>query len=439
MILTLDLGTTRTKAAVWGDEGDVLGAGDATLTTQHPGPGRAEQDAAQWWPSVVSACAAARNAAGRGAFASVEAVGFAAARQTFVPVTAGGEPLGPALLWSDQRGGGTVTGKLEWLRAHEPARVAAARWALAPRDLVVWRLTGVVATDTTLASAGGIAGPCALQPVAVEPLAVVGPVLPGPAEELGLPPSTPVVIGAGDRPCEVLATAASDGRPMVSWGTTANVSFPVVSAVASPHLLLTRGALGGWLLEGGLAAAGSLLAWVSGLTGVGVEALASAAAASPPGARGVTCLPWLGGARAPWWSPSATAGFLGLGPSHGPGDLARAAFEAVAFDIARCIELAGVAPSGLALAGGATLSPWAEIVTAVAGVPGAVRASREAASVGALLLVARALGRPADVEAVNPVTGVVCPSPSDVAAYEEPRAVSDAAVAAALSLAGVTS
>jgi sugar (pentulose or hexulose) kinase len=437
VILTLDLGTTRTKAVLWAERGGgdwgVVASGSATLATEHPAPGLAEQDASGWWPAAVEACAAARQAA---PFERVEAIGFATARETFVPVAADGAPLGPAVLWSDRRGGGTVAGKVAWLRAHEAARLAAARWLLAPRDLLAFHMTGTVATDMTLASVpGGLPAGCALAPPVVAPTAVLGPLLAGPASALGVPPSVPVVVGAGDRQCEVLATGATALQPMVSWGTTANVTFPVASAAARPPLRVTRAALGGWLLEGGLAAAGALLAWVAALTRTDVGALAAAAALSPPGARGVTCLPWLGGARAPWWRPEARAGFVGLEPSHGPGDLARAAIEAVAFDVARCIEASDVVPSSLALAGGSRLSPWADVMTAVAGVPGAVRASPESASVGALAVTACGLGRTVDFDATNPVTAVISPPPATVERYREVRAVSDAAVAAALSLA----
>ena len=82
-------------------------------------------------------------------------------------------------------------------------------------------------------------------------------------------PGIPVVIGAGDRQCEVLGSGASEECPMVSWGTTANVSVPVHERpVPSPAgAVVTRGADGGWLLEGGLSAAGSFLAWLGRLLG----------------------------------------------------------------------------------------------------------------------------------------------------------------------------
>ena len=50
----------------------------------------------------------------------------------------------------------STAAKLAWLRAHQAERLAASAWVLAPRDLVVWWLTGVVATDPTMASRSGL-------------------------------------------------------------------------------------------------------------------------------------------------------------------------------------------------------------------------------------------------------------------------------------------
>jgi len=266
--------------------------------------------------------------------------------------------------------------------------------------------------------------------------ALLPPVLPSDAvmgavatSELGLRLGTPVVIGAGDRQCEVLATGASPTTPMVSWGTTANVSIPldVLPDPLPDGLLATRGARGGWLLEGGLSAAGALVAWVAGLTGASVAECMAQAALSPPGARGVIALPWLGGARAPWWRPDAGAGFLGLGPAHGAGDLTRAAVEAVAADIARCLEAGGTAPVALMLAGGAADPTWVDILTGVVGVPGVRRRCADSASVGAALLVTDI-----DLGDINPVVDEVVPTLAGY--YRSWRRVSDAAAGAALAV-----
>ena len=320
MILTLDLGTSVTKVGVWGPEG-LRALGRATLDTTHPGVGRSEQDPSDWWSSVVRACAEAR-AQDPGALGAVRAVGSAAARGTLALVDRRGDPHGPAMLWSDRRAtaeagslrerlggaeaarrrtgvpldGAAVAAKLAWLADHQPGRVGAAAWALSPKDLVNWRLTGRVATDLTLAGRSGLYGHDGepvealvgphrhLLPPVLAPDEVLGELAAAPARQLGLRAGIPVVVGAGDRQCEVLGTGASERRPMVSWGTTANVSVPVGArpAPAPPGLVVCRAASGGWQVEGGLSAAGSLLAWLAGLLGRPLEELVGAAAASPP-------------------------------------------------------------------------------------------------------------------------------------------------------------
>ena len=122
-------------------------------TTAHPQVGWAEQDPLRWWTSVVIACAEARAQA-PAAFGQVDVVACSGARQTFVPVTRAGDPIGKGILWSDRRGAaeargagrgawaattstgpgpgipldaGSVAAKLAWLAAHEPDRLDAVR------------------------------------------------------------------------------------------------------------------------------------------------------------------------------------------------------------------------------------------------------------------------------------------------------------------------
>ena len=53
---------------------------------------------------------------------------------------------------------------------------------------------------------------------------------------------------------------------MVSWGTTAGVSIPVPHVPPpSKGVLVTRGAIGGYVMEAGLSSGGAALAWVAEL------------------------------------------------------------------------------------------------------------------------------------------------------------------------------
>jgi sugar (pentulose or hexulose) kinase len=277
-------------------------------------------------------------------------------------------------------------------------------------------------------------------PRVVSPHTVVGTLAPGPAAALGVPSGVPVVIGAGDRACEVLGTAASEGRPMVSWGTTANVSVPArLFPVPVPAgVVVTRAASDGWLLEGGLSAAGSLVTWLARLTGLDVETLMSHAAAAPAGAHGVVALPWFGGARAPWWRERARGGFVGLSFDHDAGDLGRAVVESVAWEVRRCLRAAGAAGvTSLALTGTAgTAAPWPQVLTAVTGLPAVVRRSGQAASAGAALLAAAAIGADYVLDRMDPVVDTVVPEEGVVARYADLRAGADAAADAVVALDG---
>jgi xylulokinase len=468
VILTVDMGTSATKVALW-DVVGLVALATAPLTTRHPGPGLAEQDPQTWWPSVMSACAELR-AAVADRWESVEVIGCTGARQTVAAVDADGAPLGPAILWSDTRAsveasalvggppgapppasgivldGGSVAAKLAWLAAHDGDRWRATRWILTPRDLVVWGLTGEVVTDSTMASRSGLYGldgrlvtelagaAAGLLPPVVDPGQVIGGLSAEAAADIALAPGTPVVIGPADRPAEVLGAGADRQWPMVSWGTTANVSSPVAALPeARPDgIVLSRGAEGGWLLEGGLSAAGSLLTWLGSVTGKPPEDLADEAGSCPPGARGVTATPWLDGARAPWWQPEARVAVVGLGSTHGPADLARAAIEAVAWEVRRCLDAIDVShPStstaaGLALAGGGEALPvWRAVVTGITGLPARRRRSGQAASAGVALVAGRAVGLSIALDDLDPVIERDDPDPVAVDGYARLRRRSD--------------
>ena len=466
MILTIDFGTTVTKVGLWSDEG-LVALTRAVITTAHPQSGWAEQDPLRWWTSVVIACAESRAQA-PAAFGRVDVVACSGARQTFVPVTASGEPVGKGILWSDRRGvaeapilaellggedinrartgipldAGAMAAKLAWLSTHEPDRLALSDVILSPRDFILRRMTDEVVTDASFASRSGLydfdgnavrelAGPAMGKLPSVVPSdTVIGHLKPVPGAELGLRPGIPVVIGAGDRQCEVLGSGASEECPMVSWGTTANVSVPVHERpVPSPAgAVVTRGANEGWLLEGGLSAAGSFLAWLGRLLDRPVDELAARAAKSPPGARGVTAVPWLDGARAPWWRDDARAGFVGLGAIHGADDLSRAVIESVAWDVLRCMEvvtagrLGGSTAQGVTLGGAGTGLPlWVDVLTSILGIPAVRHRSGEAASAGAALLAGRALGMGLTLDQLDPVEAVITPDAPTVDFYRRLR------------------
>jgi xylulokinase len=222
---------------------------------------------------------------------------------------------------------------------------------------------------------------------------------------------------------------------MVSWGTTANVSVPQPGPVdALPTIAaVSRGALGGFVVEAGLSAAGAAVAWLSSLTGRPHDELVASAASVAPGAGGVLALPWLAGARGPWWRADARAAFVGLTDAHGPAELTRAVIEGIAFDVARCLELIAPARAEIAVAGaGAGHDLWRRVLGATSALPVVRRAVDDAASVGARVIVADATGESLVLDAMNPVVEREPPDAELVQAYRPVRAASDAAADAVL-------
>ncbi|HSO96692.1 MAG TPA: FGGY family carbohydrate kinase [Acidimicrobiia bacterium] len=456
-VLTLDLGTSATKAALWADT-RLVALTRTPIATRHPGPDRAEQDPEDWWRAVVDACAELRVAA-PDEYASLEMVSCAAARETFACFDAALHPLSPGILWSDSRavdesralgdpvafrrrtgvalGPAACAAKIEWVRRHEPDRFRKSDWLLSPRDFVLARITGQVATDATLASRTGLYDlsgtliedealsrklPPVISSLGVQHLAN--------GEELSLPAGAQAILGAGDRACEVLGIGATDGVPMVSWGTTANVSIPHPGPIdlLPAHAQVSRGAIDGFVIEAGLSAAGAAVEWLASLTGWSERNLMAAAADVPTGSGGLLAFPWLYGARAPWWRPDVHASFTGLTNAHGAAELARSIVEGVAVDVARCVELLCPDAVAMSLAGrGADEPLWRSVVAGMTGLPARRHRFDEAASVGARLLAGVAREESITVDALNPVLDHESAAPEISAAYAALRKQSDRA------------
>src|SRR5690606_15579317 len=88
--------------------------------------------------------------------------------------------------------------------------------------------------------------------------------------------------------------------------------------------------------------------------------LVAAAGSSPPGARGLLCLPYFSGERTPIHDPLARGMFFGLDLTHQRADLLRAVLEGIASGTAHVLETyreVGAAPTSVFAVGGGTRNP----------------------------------------------------------------------------------
>src|SRR5207237_1315430 len=123
----------------------------------------------------------------------------------------------------------------------------------------------------------------------------------------------------------------------------------------------------------------------------------------PPGAEGVTFLPYLQGERTPHRDASLRAAFVGLSLAHSRAHMTRAVLEGVCFALRDCLAVLqelGLAPSCLLLTGGGARSAFIRRPQAdVFGLPVTTVNREEGPAYGAALLAAVGVGAFPDLKA----------------------------------------
>jgi xylulokinase len=231
------------------------------------------------------------------------------------------------------------------------------------------------------------------------------------AAQTGLAAGTPVATGGHDHPCGGLAAGVvAAGQALISLGTAASLLAPSAQfhaggPVFAQGLSCYCYVVGErYIVQGGLSAAGAALAWLArllrgGATTADYAALEQAALESPPGARGLICLPHLRGSGTPERDTASRGAFVGLRESHGPGDMWRALLESLACwarqNLAAIEAATGQPIERLTLIGGAArgaLLP--QVLADITGRAVALPEIAEASALGAALLAGRAVGLP---------------------------------------------
>jgi xylulokinase len=431
-LLGLDLGTSGVKAVLLGADGRLLAEAEAGYPVDSPHPGWAETDPPAWWRAVVTAVRAAHDRAGG---VDVAAVGVDGQMHGLVLTDAAGRPLRPALLWADARAveetaawrrlpeprraalanpivPGMTGPLLRWVARHEPRTYQRARWALLAKDWIRHRLTATAATDPSDASATllwdlpadrwahDVAAEVGVEAELLPPVVgsgdPAGTLRPDAAKALGLRAGIPVAAGAADTAAALLATGLADpAEVQLSVGTGGQIVRPVPrpAPASAPRTHLYRAAAPDrWYAMAAVQNAGLALDWVRRTLQASWSELYGAARAGPPGALGVTFVPYLSGERTPVLRSDARGAWVGLGLAADRTALLQAAVEGVAFALRHALEaLPGPRPDQLRLAGGGTLDPrFRALLADVLHAELRPVEVRSPSAVGATLLAARA-------------------------------------------------
>jgi xylulokinase len=431
LVAGVDSSTTATKVEVRDlDLGRVVASG----SSPHPPtrPPRSEQQPAAWW----SAFEAAWQQAGT---PDVAAVSVAGQQHGMVALDDHRQVIRPAKLWNDTESapeaawlidrlpGGrrawaeacglvpvasfTIT-KLAWLRRHEPQAWERLAHVALPHDWLTLELTGRLVTDRGDASGTGYWSAAsgtyrhdllALVDAERDWSSAVPPVL-GPLEAAGEWNGALVAAGTGDNMAGALGVGLRPGDVVVSIGTSGTVYGVSDEPVADPSGIVAgfADATGRHLPLVCTLNATKVTEAVRRLLGVDHDELDRLALAGPPGAGGLTLLPYFDGERTPD-RPDATGVLAGLRSDVSREQIARAAVEGVACGLLDALDaLASVAPTGgqmIVVGGGARSRAYRQVLADLSGRALLVSRSPEQVATGACVQAAAAVAgaEPADV------------------------------------------
>ncbi|MFM9195972.1 MAG: FGGY-family carbohydrate kinase [Planctomycetia bacterium] len=445
--LGIDNGSTVTKAAVFDAEGRELAVVARRVAIQSPHVDQVERDPEQSWRDTAD-CIREAILQARLPPEAIAAVGCTGYGNGLHLLDAAGEAVRPFIGSGDTRArewvglqtaceaaaailphtaqslwAGQPPALLTWLRDHEPGPLAAARHAVAMKDVTRIALVGEIAAEITDASATsmmsvverryepavleslGLGGCQRLLPPLVESTAIAGQVQRAAASATGLAAGTPVAGGLFDIDACLLAAGITDdaaiGVAAGTWGNT--LSFATRPVTDGSLFMTSCGPEPGSfvLLEGSPTSAGTL-DWFTrtflpelsvDAGGAGPSRIDAVVASIEPGDRDPFFLPFVTGS---FGGGRAGGGFLGLESHHTRAHCLRAVLEGIAFaHVWHMQRLLSHRPAAkvVRLTGGiGRLESWAQLFADALGLPVEVPAGRELGALGAAILAAAAAG-----------------------------------------------
>lgn len=408
--LSIDVGSSRCKAAVFSGSGELLAMGSAGYVPLTPRPGFAELEPDTFLNAVTSL---AKKITGIPVREPIQAVCFSSHGETIIPVSAEGRALSRAILnvdvramreaaWCEREMGHkrlfAITGhvshamypipKLLWLRKNAPEVFAEANRFLGVTDYLLVQFGLPPYIDYSHASrfmAFDVHGcewskdvvdmaqisPDAL-PIPVQAGTIAGRLGCAAAESLGVPAGTPVVVGGHDQVVGAVGLGViGDGEAAGSLGT-----YDCLLVVSKdPHLndaaLRTSlnsypHAVPGKYVTIAYYPAGILLQWFGDLLygpqrGNRERPFEELELDAPNDPTGILITPHLIGSCNPEFDSQATTTISGLTLGSTRAHLYKGILEGIASEfalVAECLENAGSTFSHINVSGGGTHSPF---------------------------------------------------------------------------------
>ena len=455
-ILSLDAGTTSSRAIVFDRKGNVIAVAQKEFRQIFPQPGWVEHDANEIWSTQIGVAAEAIIKAGITA-ADIAAIGITNQRETTVVWDRNtSQPVYNAIVWQDRRTSdycdelkedgtaaiikektGLVTDayfsatKIKWILDNvDGARDKAEKGELCFGTVdswLLWKLTNgkVHATDVSNASRTMIYNIHSLQwdddllqkmniPKAMLPQVRSSSEVYGHTQHLLTSAEIPVAGIAGDQQSALFGQmCTNEGMVKNTYGTGCFMLMNTgAHPVTSNNNLLTTIAwkINGevqYALEGSVFIVGAVVQWLrDGLKIIQKSGDVEALTQTEKDNGGVYMVPAFTGLGAPYWNQHARGIIVGLTRGSSDGHIARAAVESIAYqtmDVLKAMEAdAGITIKEVRVDGGATINDYLMQFQANLLNTEVVRPTvTETTALGAAYLAGLAVGFWKDMEEIN--------------------------------------
>lgn len=448
-ILSLDQGTTSSKAILFDRAGAVHGTAQAEFPQLFPEPGWVEHDPRDIWRSQLAVAHEVMKQTGVTS-CDIAAIGITNQRETTVVWDkATGAPISNAIVWQDHRTAGLCdalrrdgkaalfkekTGlvldayfsgtKLVWILDNVPgAREKADRGELAFGTVDSWlifNMSGMHVTDTSNASRTLLYNIKTMQwdddllavlniPRSMMPVALPGSAIFAQTRPELFGSSIPIAGVAGDQQAATFGQACHHpGMAKNTYGTGCFMLMNTGSEVidSQNNLVSTVGWTLGegkathtdYMLEGSIFMAGAIVQWLrDGLGLIKNSADVEALALSVPNSGDITFVPAFTGLGAPYWDAHARGTIVGMTRGTTGGHIARAALESIAYQSVDVLDAMqkdfGMALKELRVDGGAACNDLLmQFQADVLGVPVVRPMVTETTALGAAYLAGLAVG-----------------------------------------------
>ncbi|HGM5489422.1 TPA: FGGY-family carbohydrate kinase [Serratia fonticola] len=431
--LGLDCGGTFIKAGLYNAEGKELGIARRNLAIIAPQPGWAERDMPSLWQTAASVIREVLDQNGIAA-AAVQGLGISAQGKGVFLLDKQGQPLGNAILSSDQRALALVmawqqagmpqklyeqtrqtlwTGHpvslLRWIKQHQPERYARIGSVLMAHDYLRYCLTGKLACEETnisesnlyqmergdydpaLAQLLGIAEVMPALPPIVGSAEVAGHISAEAAAVTGLRVGTPVVGGLFDVVSTALCAGLQDetrlNAVMGTWSVTSGITDAIAADADYPFVYGRHAEQGKYIVHEASPTSAANLEWFCQQWGLQDYAqLNHWVAALPKAGSQLLFAPFLYGSNA---GLGLSASFYGIQAFHQRAHLVQAIFEGVVFchmtHLNRMRRRFSQTTALRVTGGPAKSGPWMQMFADISGLPVELPQVEETGCLGAAM------------------------------------------------------